>query len=440
MRHRTVLRKAQVQGAATLVVVMVLFLVMALLAAYANRGLLFEQRIAASYSRAALAQEVAEGGIEWVLAQLNGQAIDDSCKPEDVGGNRFADKYLQINPADRSIAQTAQPSTHFLADCTRDPANEGWACRCPAMNAWVVPAPAPGTALTPSFGISMGVTSRGGTFKVTSVGCTDSVADNCLNPSDSISKSQIAKATFDSTIALVSAVRTPPAAPLIVKGGLTMTDANGSTGPSGTAGLLGLHNADPRSAGSLLAIGGTWQGMNDSLMQSVPGTAPSQARVQADPTLSKTAANDVFKMFMGASPSQYVNHPSLRKVTCNGDCSDALEQAYKAGKRILWVDGAMSFNNSKTIGSLADPVLIIANGNVSLGGSFVLNGMLVAIGNLVWQNTGGASSLINGTVLVCGNMTTQGAMDIAYQQTIANQMTNRMGSFVRVPGGWIDLY
>ena len=49
---------AQERGAATLVVVMVLFLIMALLAAYANRGLLFEQRIAGSYARGALAQEV----------------------------------------------------------------------------------------------------------------------------------------------------------------------------------------------------------------------------------------------------------------------------------------------------------------------------------------------------------------------------------------------
>ncbi|MFX8047616.1 PilX N-terminal domain-containing pilus assembly protein, partial [Acinetobacter baumannii] len=82
------------RGAATLVVVMMLFLVMALLAAYANRGLLFEQRIASGFARAALAQEAAEGGVEWALALLNGPAIDENCQPKGVGGQRFADKYL----------------------------------------------------------------------------------------------------------------------------------------------------------------------------------------------------------------------------------------------------------------------------------------------------------------------------------------------------------
>lgn len=433
MTQPSVRSLAQGRGAATLVVVMMLFLIMALLAAYANRGLLFEQRIAASYARAALSQEVAEGGIEWMLAQLNGPAIDGNCKPQPVGGQRFVDKYLLISPADRSIAPLLTPG--ILVDCTRDLANQGWACRCPAINSRVAPAPAPGNALTPSFGISMLATSRGGAFKVTSTGCTDSVVDKCSGADIGVrSQAQLASARFASTISLVSAVRTPPAAPLIVGGNLNMTDA---TGVIGTTGMLGLHNTDPRSAGSLLAIGGTWKGMNDNLMQSVPGTAPGQVRVQNDPTLSSATA-DVFKMFMGATSTRYFLHPSLRTVTCNGECSGALQAAYNAGTRILWVSGPMNFGSNIVIGSPADPVLIIANGNVSLSGPFILNGMLVTTGNLNWQNTGGATSLINGMVLVVGNMSTQGAMDIAYQQAIANQLTNRIGSFVRVPGGWID--
>lgn len=417
------------QGAATLVVVMMLFLVMALLAAYANRGLMFEQRIAGSYARAALSQEVAEGGLEWALAQLNGPAIDANCKPLAVGGKRFADKYLQINPADRSIALTLSSYNGILADCTRDAANLGWACRCPDINTRVPPAAAAGTDLTPSFGILAQAGFRGGTIELRSLGCTDSVVDHC-NSSDigGRSKQQMALVRFYSKIALVSAVRTPPAAPLIVKGDL---------GISGTG--LGLHNTDPRSAGSLLAIGGTWSGMNDSLMQSVPGTSLDQVRVQNDPTLS-LPGTDVFKMYMGAASPRYFQHPSLRTVTCSGDCSDALLTAYNAGTRILWVAGSMNFSSNKTIGSLADPVLIIADGDISISGPFVINGMVVATGSLGWNNTTGNPSLINGIVLVGKGMQTSGAMDIVYQQAIADQLSNRMGSFVRVPGSWIDNY
>ena len=415
------------QGAATLVVVMVLFLVMALLAAYANRGLLFEQRIASSYARAGLSQEVAEGGIEWTLAQLNGPAIDDACKPQAVGGQRFVDKYLRVNPGDRSITPTATAIIKFVTDCTRDLPSEGWICRCPAADKRTVPVAAGGSQITPSFGVKMSSGSRGGTVLLDVIGCTDSVADTCGGKAGDISRGQQAKSDlFPVVIALVSAVRTPPAAPLIVKGDLSMT---------GTG--LGLHNTDPRSAGSLLAIGGAWSGLNQDRMQSVPGTATTQVLIQGDQTLSAAASGDlVFKMFMGATPSRYKTHPSLRTVTCNGDCAGTLQEAYAAGKRILWVDGPLTIRSNKTIGSVSDPVLIIAT-DVTLENAFQINGMLVARGDLAWTNAAGVS-LINGAVLVTGNMHTTGSMDIAYQQAVADQLRNRMGSYVRVPGGWVD--
>ena len=56
------------RGAATLVIVMVLFLVMAMMAAFANRNLMFEQRIASNYYRAGLSHEVAEAGAVAVVA------------------------------------------------------------------------------------------------------------------------------------------------------------------------------------------------------------------------------------------------------------------------------------------------------------------------------------------------------------------------------------
>lgn len=418
-------------GAATLVIVMALFLVMALLAAYANRNLLFEQRIAASYARASLSQEVAEGGIEWALAQLNGPAIDAACQPLAVGGQRFVDRYLQVDPADRSF-RLAQPSAKtVMADCTRNRATQGWTCRCPTLpTARVVPAAAAGTDITPSFGIRLKAGSRGGTFEVFSRGCTDSVIDRCEGSGGAgaaqRSQEQQAVNLFSSLIALVSAVRTPPAAPLVVKGNLDMTGAG-----------LGLHNTDPRSAGALLAIGGAWTGMNDERMHSVPGTASAQARVQGEPTLATRSADDVFKMFMGASANRYAQHPALRTVTCNGDCANALAAAYAAGQRILWVDGPLLIGSNKTLGAVTDPVLIIAT-DVILDGPFALNGMLVARGDLAWTNTGGLTSLINGIVLVTGRMETDGSMDIVYQQAVAEQLRNRMGSFVRVPGSWMD--
>jgi Tfp pilus assembly protein PilX len=419
------------QGAATLIVVMVLFLVMALLAAYANRSLLFEQRVSSSYFRSSLSQEVAEAGVEWTLAQLNGGAMNNACQPVNAAGQRFSDKYLLVDPTDRRITSQVTEAKGVI-DCTRDLANAGWSCRCPAATAArTARAKVESTDLTPSFGVHLKPGSRGGTLNLEVLACTDSVVDSCIEEGGiavaEISKAQLAKTRLEVMLGLVSAVRSPPAAPLVVKGGIE------STGDG-----LGLHNADARSAGSLAAIGGKWTGMVDSRLETVPGAVSSQAVVQDEPNLLNTDAQGVFKMFMGATVARYPNHPAARTVVCNGDCAAALAAAYAAGQRILWVSGDMMLSNNQVLGSVGDPLLVVVDGAVDLTGPFQLNGMLVSTGDLSWTNASAMPSVVNGIVLVGGGMKTTGRVDIVYQQAVADHVRNRLGSYVRVPGGWND--
>ncbi|WP_457427635.1 PilX N-terminal domain-containing pilus assembly protein [Roseateles sp. P5_E7] len=432
MNTSSSLLKPRQRGAATLVVVMVLFLVMALLAAYANRSLLFEQRVAGSYYRSSLSQEVAEAGVEWTLAQLNGNAMNNACKPVDSAGQRFADKYLEVNPADRTITSKVTDIIGVI-DCARDLGNQGWACRCPAADAaHTARAAATVDELTPSFGVQLEAGKRGGTLALKVRGCTDSVPDNCGGVGGvsvaNISKAQLARTSLTVLVGLVSAVRSPPASPLVVKGGIVSTGVGG----------LGLHNADARSAGMLATIGGAWTGIIDTRLETVPGASGSQAVVQADPTLLNADAQEVFKMFMGTSVARYPAHPAVRTITCDGDCGATLAAAYSAGQRIVWVEGGLTLSSNQVLGSVGDPLLVVVNGNVTLTGPFQLNGMLVSTGGLSWTNTSGMPSFVNGVVLVGGSMTTVGRVDIVYQQTVADHVRNRLGSYVRVPGGWND--
>jgi len=419
------------RGAATLVVVMVLFLVMALLAAYANRSLLFEQRMASSYYRASLSQEVAEAGVEWTLAQLNGTAMDATCTPVASGGERFADRYLTIDASNRSI--TARSNDRYgIIDCARSAANQGWACRCAdASAAHTAQAPVAAAGFTPSFGVRFENGGRGGTLAVDVQACTDSVVDHCnldITQRTAITNNQLSGLKLKVQLALVSAVRTPPASALTVRGDIRSTGAG-----------LGLHNSDARSAGLLAMLGGTWTGKVDARLETVPGAATGPAVLQTDDALrAAVSGEDVFKMFMGASIGRYATHPALRTLACDGDCAEAIDTAYKAGQRMLWVEGDLTLSSNRTLATLADPVLIIATGKVTLGGPMQINGMLVAKGDLEWTNTAGMPSTINGIVLVGGDVVSTGAVDIVYQQKVADQVRNRMGSYVRVPGGWID--
>ncbi|MBV8035692.1 PilX N-terminal domain-containing pilus assembly protein [Roseateles sp.] len=423
-------RSAQ-NGAATLVVVMVLFLVMALLAAYANRSLMFEQRISGSYYRASLAQEMAEGGVEWTVAMLNGTGIDASCQPVSSGGTRFADKYLAISSVDRSVQSKTAAALEFAVDCART--GNTLVCRCPAPNDRTAqPATTVQGLLVPSFGLALGtdVTLHYGSFQVTSQGCSDSSVDNCrTDGAEGRSPKAIATSVQTASIAFIAAVPSSPASPLTVKGSLTTTGSGG----------LGLHNTDPASSGLLVVSGGTAPALVDARMDSVPGTPPAQARIFDDAGLSSLSADWFFRTYMGMAPSRYQNHPSLRVVTCPaGDCGPALQAAYAAGQRILWIAGPMTIASNVVIGAVNDPPLIIVNGNVVLSGPMQINGMLVALGDLAWSNTGGLTSLITGMVLVQGDMTATGSMDIQYLQSIANQLRNRQGSYARVSGSLID--
>ncbi|RYE79967.1 MAG: hypothetical protein EOO80_05055, partial [Oxalobacteraceae bacterium] len=207
---------ARQRGAATLVVVMVLFLVMALLAAYANRSLLFEQRMSSNFFRASQSAEAAEAGIEWTLAQLNGPAVDNACKPVNEGGQRFADRYLVINSVDRTVLAASRDSFGII-DCARDAAGDGWICRCPASSAAhsVRPGVAGGEQ-SPSFNVLLEDGKRGGTLNLTVTGCTTSTVDDCVrgNIADN-SQQQVSLSVVKTMFGLVSAVRTPPATPLV---------------------------------------------------------------------------------------------------------------------------------------------------------------------------------------------------------------------------------
>ncbi len=68
--------------------VLLLFFIISLVAAYAGRSLIFEQRTSANQYRATQAFEAAEAGLEWALAMLNGGRISATCLPSANAGDK----------------------------------------------------------------------------------------------------------------------------------------------------------------------------------------------------------------------------------------------------------------------------------------------------------------------------------------------------------------
>ncbi len=424
------------QGAATLVVVMVLFFIMAMMAAFANRNLVFEQRIASNYYRAGLALETAEAGGEWVLNALNGVFIDASCKNSGAIGTSFRERYLNIG-ADRAISTDEDKDANFnpLNPASGDPyvaagistEAAGWSYQCPVDGVLVSPAPAAAHRLQPMFAVRFRPRDRAGVVNVEVISCTD-IIKNC-NRQAFAARADLAKTVLIFDAALVSALKVPPASPLTVRGAVDL----GAIG-------LGLHNTDPALSGLLMQAGLSYQG-STSRLSSVPGTPARDALVSGDETLRSRDGKpvDMFQLFFGMSPMTYRQQPAMRELICADDCSAQLQEAYASGQRMLWVEGPAEIRSNITLGTATDPFLLVVNGALTLDGPMLLNGLIYARGNTSWNNTVGAQpAVLTGALLSDGDLVASGTADIVYHADLINTLSNRRGSFVRVPGSWSD--
>ena len=94
------------RGLAALTVVMIIFFVMAMVAAYTNRNLVFEQRISTNSYKSARAVDAAEAAVDWTLSMLNGGVLTDNCTAPSAAAlaanpSAFSDfrrRYLRIQP------------------------------------------------------------------------------------------------------------------------------------------------------------------------------------------------------------------------------------------------------------------------------------------------------------------------------------------------------
>lgn len=431
MATRLPLAQNRQDGAATLVVVMVLFFIMAMVAAYASRNLLFEQRIAGNYYRSTLALDVAEAGAEWALHMLNGGDIDQTCMPTSGTGVGFRQRYLSID-ANRTISSpysspTPGSTPSAFAGCV-NLADSTWQCQCPnngVLNTTpVVPS---ATVMQPMFAVrllTMLPAMRTGTLRIQVAGCTDLVS-NCSNSAAGAISVGGVNLQFDA--ALVSALKTPPATPLTVRGNVDL----GSTG-------LGLTNSEPGSAGLLMQVGGNYSG-STARMNSLPGTPVGQALISGDASLASVNGQRMFGKFFGMAPATYQNQPAMRVVSCAEDCGNDLLAAFNAGARMLWVEGNASISSNISLGSAASPVVLIVNGNLSLDGPMLLAGVIHARGDLSWSNTSAQPARLSGALMAEGNLTAQGTIDVIYSAAVMNILNNQQGSFVRVPGSWSDV-
>ena len=328
--HSPSTRTRRQRGAAALIVTSLLFFAMVLVTLFVNRNLVFEQHASANQYRATQAFEAAEAGAEWALAQLsNPQRLGPDCQPVvDTTATSFRSRYLNAASAsfvprtwnNGSAAEPLQPS------CVRS--NTGWACSCPASGAPVLSAPT-GAGPFPAFSLQFMASDKAGSVRVVSTGCTR-LAGACLAGS---SGSTEAIARVEVTVALLTGLRTPPAAALTTRGSVDADSAS-----------FGAHNADPSTGIALHAGSSIAAGL--ARLSGAAGAALSNTSISNDASLASASADRFFVSWFGLDKDRWKNQPAVKRITCSGDCGTALAAAVAAvdGSALLWLDGDLALD------------------------------------------------------------------------------------------------
>lgn len=416
----------QQRGVAALVVTMTLFFAMLLVAVFANRNLVFEQRSSANQYRATQAFEAAEAGLEWAQAQLNSaQRIGADCRASaDPAAVSFRDRYLSAPPGaagfsgqtwnNAGTAQALQPN------CVRSAT--GWRCSCPGSGHPQLSA-ATDVQPAPAFAIEFLPGARSGVVRVVARGCS-SLAGACAPGSATAAD---ASARVEVALALLPALASAPAAALTARAAIQAPGA-----------ALRIHNGDVASGGVAVHAGANVE--LDAAHSSGPAGAPrAHAIVSNDASLAALGADQLFAGYFALERASWAAQPSVTSVTCSGNCAAALEGAIAgAGSNaLIRISGPAVIEGPVTLGRASQPALIVVDGAVQLRGPVALHGLLYASA-LTWSGPVPSGALVRGALISEAGYQGDGTPELVYDAAALDRLRTRSGSFVRVSGSWRD--
>jgi PilX N-terminal len=443
----TLSERLRQRGVAALTVVMVLFFVMALLAAYTNRNLVFEQRISANSYRATRALEAADAGVEWATGMLNAGRITASCNPPDpaqaAGLTDFRSRYLvpAMNPL------TGEPDA-FGLPWGQVPANRVYPtcvvvngvprCACPALGeaaaAINVPADGVATAFRISFRLFNDDTVRGGSIQLVSRGCSNPGTGN----TSCIAQTEVAGASpaVDSTTTVITTLGLVRALPVAPKATLTA----GTTITANAPGELQIANGDFTTG--LTAHAGVSLSAAASSRFIGPAGSGSNGRIDSDATLADLAAQGAdpwFRALFVLDAGSYQRQPAVVRLDCAAGCNRArIAAALLLNPRNpIWADGDVDLDAAvggvvDDLGTVADPMMLIVNGNLTISGDANIRGFAHA-NQINWT---APAATWDGALVSATSFTASSVATLRYDKALLDIIRLRYGSFVRAPGGW----
>ena len=271
--------------------------------------------------------------------------------------------------------------------------------------------------IAPTFTQSLGESAEARVaFKAVSLGSADIRIQE--QSTGCVSDCSKGRATVSQTMAMRGGIHRIPYALLSARSAIDVT------------GPVTLTNQSPAVRGMLLHAGGGITYDPSVQRISVPGSHPDQAQVANDKTYAQQSAEVFFRQWFGADKN-FIREQSTR-IACQGACAGAVAAA---GSRVIWLEGDARID-SGTIGSVNAPVILIASGNLQLGGSVRLTGIVYSMAPITQVQLGMGS--IDGALIAEQRLNvTQGGV-LSYNPVVLQRAQSTLGRFVPVPGSWSD--
>lgn len=206
---------------------------------------------------------------------------------------------------------------------------------------------------------------------------------------------------------------------------LSNTGNNGKTvirRPSSVAGRLNPNQVDAQ-------VGNGNQVCNESQAPDLICTTSSGVFgpdvIQGDSSLASLSPDQFFENFLGSTPNEYKS--TMVEEFVPGADAGSIDD----GGKVYWVDGDAVIGQD--IGSAAEPVVLVVDGNLTLSGTTTIFGVVFVRGNLTTSGT----PKVRGAVLATGAVNSVGTLNVIYDPD-AVAGARRSGKYASVQGTWRD--
>ncbi|MDB5819648.1 MAG: pilX, partial [Rhizobacter sp.] len=189
-------------------------------------------------------------------------------------------------------------------------------------------------------------------------------------------------------------------------------------------------------AGASAGAGSSATSAIGAVLHSSGGTPIVASLASNDVRLAALGSKPMFKLLFGQSVEEFSADPGVKRIgpCAPVACGDQLSRLENEGWRVFSIDGDVLLP-ARSLGSMQNPALIVANGAVGFAGASTVYGLVMALG--AWPGAGPARGRIVGAAVSGLDIDRPALSAVSYDGGVLARL-RAAGPLLRVPGSWSD--